>query len=112
MICLNTAPACDPSTMSLSCRPGCAACCTAPSISSPIPGMPNGKPAGVPCIQLDTDLRCKLFGDPRRPAVCGGLQPAAEMCGGSREQAMQYLMRLEMLTNPISPTSSDLSVRC
>ncbi len=28
----------------VSCRPGCGACCTAPSISSPIPGMPNGKP--------------------------------------------------------------------
>ncbi|MDP4734972.1 MAG: YkgJ family cysteine cluster protein, partial [Limnohabitans sp.] len=26
--------------MTLTCRPGCAACCTAPSISSPIPGMP------------------------------------------------------------------------
>ncbi|RBC14000.1 YkgJ family cysteine cluster protein, partial [Xanthomonas oryzae pv. oryzae] len=26
----------------LSCRLGCAACCIAPSISSPIPGMPNG----------------------------------------------------------------------
>ncbi|HNM56919.1 MAG TPA: YkgJ family cysteine cluster protein, partial [Thauera aminoaromatica] len=24
----------------MDCRPGCAACCIAPSISSPIPGMP------------------------------------------------------------------------
>ncbi|ENR9132482.1 TPA: YkgJ family cysteine cluster protein, partial [Shigella flexneri] len=24
----------------MECRPGCGACCTAPSISSPIPGMP------------------------------------------------------------------------
>ncbi|HEY9103588.1 YkgJ family cysteine cluster protein [Chitinimonas sp.] len=84
--------------MSLTCRPGCAACCTAPSISSPIPGMPNGKPAGVPCIQLDEDLRCKLFGDPRRPAVCGGLQPEVEMCGSNREQAMHYLGWLERET--------------
>ncbi|NYZ53719.1 YkgJ family cysteine cluster protein, partial [Escherichia coli] len=29
----------------MECRPGCGACCTAPSISSPIPGMPDGKPA-------------------------------------------------------------------
>ncbi|HNV09555.1 MAG TPA: YkgJ family cysteine cluster protein, partial [Dokdonella sp.] len=29
----------------MSCRSGCGACCIAPSISSPIPGMPNGKPA-------------------------------------------------------------------
>ncbi|WP_460534718.1 YkgJ family cysteine cluster protein [Chitinimonas naiadis] len=84
--------------MSLTCRPRCAACCTAPSISSPIPGMPNGKPAGVPCIQLDEDLRCKIFGDPRRPAVCGGLQPDAEMCGSSRDGAMQYLGWLERET--------------
>ena len=37
----------------MDCRPGCAACCIAPSISSPIPGMPHGKPAGVRCAQLD-----------------------------------------------------------
>ncbi|MGU7695722.1 YkgJ family cysteine cluster protein, partial [Escherichia coli] len=29
----------------MECRPDCGACCTAPSISSPIPGMPDGKPA-------------------------------------------------------------------
>ncbi|MDR8085529.1 YkgJ family cysteine cluster protein, partial [Acinetobacter baumannii] len=29
---------------SFQCRPHCGACCTAPSITSPIPGMPNGKP--------------------------------------------------------------------
>ena len=28
------------------CRPGCGACCIAPSITSPIPGMPDGKPVG------------------------------------------------------------------
>ncbi|MES1987412.1 MAG: YkgJ family cysteine cluster protein, partial [Pseudomonadota bacterium] len=26
----------------MECRPDCGACCTAPSINSPIPGMPNG----------------------------------------------------------------------
>ena len=36
----------------IACRTGCGACCIAPSISSPIPGMPDGKPAGVPCVQL------------------------------------------------------------
>ncbi|MCX9157536.1 YkgJ family cysteine cluster protein [Niveibacterium sp. 24ML] len=82
----------------MDCRPGCAACCIAPSISSPIPGMEGGKPAGVPCIQLDEQLRCKLFGDPRRPAVCGGLQPSAEMCGTDRVHALHYLNRLEALT--------------
>ncbi|KAI5914836.1 YkgJ family cysteine cluster protein [Thauera sp. 2A1] len=83
----------------MDCRPGCAACCIAPSISSAIPGMPQGKPAGVRCIQLDEHDRCKLFGDARRPAVCGSLQPSAEMCGDSREAAMMWLTRLERLTN-------------
>ena len=58
------------------CRPGCGACCTAPSITSPIPGMPQGKPAGVPCVQLDADMRCRIFGRPERPAFCGGLKPS------------------------------------
>jgi Fe-S-cluster containining protein len=84
----------------LSCRPGCGACCTAPSISSPIPGMPNGKPAGVRCVQLDDDERCRIFGQPERPAVCGSLQPAREMCGPNRAHAMHWLDALERATQP------------
>ena len=82
----------------MNCRPGCAACCIATAISSPIPGMPQGKPAGVRCIQLDAQDRCMLFGDPRRPAVCSSLQPSIEMCGADRAQAMRFLDRLEHLT--------------
>jgi uncharacterized protein len=82
-----------------SCRAGCGACCTAPSISSAIPGMPQGKAAGVRCIQLDEANRCMIFGKPERPAVCQSLQPSAEMCGESREQAMFYLVRLDQLTS-------------
>jgi Fe-S-cluster containining protein len=84
--------------MPMNCRTGCAACCIAPSISSPIPGMPAGKPAGVRCVQLTEDLRCALFGQPLRPACCGGLQPSEQMCGGSRRQALQRLGRLELAT--------------
>jgi hypothetical protein len=40
----------------MECRIGCAACCIALPISSPIPGMPDGKPAGVRCVQLTADL--------------------------------------------------------
>lgn len=82
------------------CRERCAACCIAPSISSAIPGMPDGKPAGVRCIQLDDDDRCRLFGRPERPAVCGGLEPSDEMCGDSREQALAWLGYLETTTAP------------
>ncbi|WP_162059795.1 YkgJ family cysteine cluster protein [Undibacterium sp. KW1] len=83
-----------------SCRPHCAACCIAPSISSPIPGMPDGKPAGVPCIQLDENLACKIFGLASRPAVCSGLRASVEMCGDRREQAMFFLTQLELATAP------------
>lgn len=82
----------------LSCRPGCGACCIAPSISSPIPGMPNGKPAGVRCAQLDEAMRCRIFGRPERPAVCASLRPEAEMCGDSREQAIAWLADMERAT--------------
>jgi uncharacterized protein len=87
-------------TMTLSCRPGCAACCIAPSITTPIPGMPEGKAAGVPCVQLLPDLRCALFGDPRRPTFCGGLQASVEMCGDNRESAIAWLDQLELATRP------------
>ena len=82
------------------CRPDCGACCTAPSISSAIPGMPAGKPAGVRCVQLDASNRCAIFGRPERPACCGGLQPSREMCGDARGEAMAWLTRLEIETAP------------
>lgn len=85
---------------SLACRPGCGACCIAPSITSPIPGMPQGKPAGVPCVQLLPDMRCALFGQPARPACCGGLQPQPDMCGDDRGQAIAWLAALEAATAP------------
>ena len=87
-------------TPAMACRPNCGACCTAPSISSPIPGMPNGKPAGVRCVQLADDNRCGIFGKPEHPTCCGGLQPSVEMCGASREQAMLWLDELERATAP------------
>lgn len=84
----------------MQCRTGCGACCIAPSISSPIPGMPNGKPANVYCVQLDEALRCKLFGQPSRPKVCGNLSACQEMCGEDRQQALTWLLDLEQATAP------------
>lgn len=83
----------------MECRPGCAACCIAPSISSSIPGMPEGKPAGIRCIQLTGDNKCRLFGRKERPAVCGSLKPSEEMCKNTAEEAYLYLKRLEELTS-------------
>ncbi|EGC08382.1 yeiW [Escherichia fergusonii B253] len=62
--------------------------------------MPDGKPANTPCIQLDEQQRCKIFLSPLRPKVCAGLQPSAEMCGQTRQQAMTWLIELEALTAP------------
>ncbi|WP_236551061.1 YkgJ family cysteine cluster protein [Luteimonas sp. 9C] len=84
----------------MECRDGCAACCIAPSITSPIPGMPDGKPAGVACVQLDEHLRCRLFRRPERPAFCGSLRPALDMCGASRGAAFVMLQALERATAP------------
>ena len=58
------------------------------------------KPAGVRCIQLDAQDRCKIFGRPERPAVCASLKPSAAMCGDNRQQAMLWLSRLERETAP------------
>lgn len=85
------------------CRPGCGACCIAPSISSAIPGMPHGKPAGVRCAQLDDANRCRIFGQPERPRVCDQLRPSGEMCGAQDDggtHALLYLGQLERLTSP------------
>ena len=84
------------------CRSGCGACCIAPSITSPLPGMPDGKPAGVRCAQLTANNRCAIFGRPERPAFCAGLRPGPEMCGTNRDEALAWLTRLESLTRPKS----------
>jgi len=84
----------------MNCRAGCGACCIALSISSAIPGMPRGKPAGVRCVQLTDDNRCQLYGKPERPHVCARLAPSREMCGETTQDAMTYLGALEELTRP------------
>lgn len=84
--------------MSMSCRAGCGACCIAPSISSPIPGMPNGKKAGERCIHLTQDYLCGIFNDPRRPKVCADFQADPDCCGENRAQALELLTLLEIST--------------
>lgn len=84
----------------MNCRPGCGACCIAPSITSPIPDMPQGKPAGMRCVQLDAANACRIFGQPSRPAVCSTLMPSPAMCGSSATQALMWLTQLEAATAP------------
>jgi hypothetical protein len=81
----------------IACRVGCGACCIAPSISSRIPGMPEGKPAGVRCVQLTRDNQCAIYSGADRPAVCISYQ-ASESCGTDREEALCFLADLEVIT--------------
>jgi Fe-S-cluster containining protein len=80
----------------MKCRPNCGACCIAPSISSPIPGMPKGKPAGVKCIHLDDNYLCEIFDSPLRPKVCGEFEAEEIICGKNRDEALRILNQLEL----------------
>ncbi|POA75228.1 YkgJ family cysteine cluster protein [Pseudomonas sp. DP16D-R1] len=82
----------------MKCREGCGACCIAPSISSPIPGMPNGKAAGERCLQLSAENLCTIFGQPERPSVCSAFEADIEVCGNSREDAIRLIGWWEQMT--------------
>jgi Fe-S-cluster containining protein len=79
----------------MKCREKCGACCIAPSISSSLPGMPEGKPAGIPCLHLDEDYRCLIYDHPDKPSVCDGFKASPDVCGTSRREAMILLTALE-----------------
>jgi uncharacterized protein len=89
----------DPYTpVTITCRVGCGACCIAPSISSSLPGMPEGKPAGARCVQLLPDLICAIHNSPERPLACASFPAMAEHCGTNRDEALRLLEELERLT--------------
>lgn len=69
--------------------------------------MPDGKPAGVRCIHLTPDLRCAIFGLPERPLVCGSLRAEVEMCGSTKEEALDFLAKLEHLTEPATSSRAE-----
>jgi hypothetical protein len=83
------------------CRPGCAACCEAISISSPLPGQPGGKAAGAVCGLLDPHTRfCTIWQSPDYPEVCRRFTPDPQYCGSCREEALERLRNLERQTRP------------
>jgi len=82
----------------MKCRPGCGACCIAPSISSPIPGMSQGKPAGERCLHLSVDMLCAIFGKAERPLVCSQFAADAEVCGNTSAEAIRILGWWEQAT--------------
>lgn len=77
------------------CREQCGVCCITPSISSTIPGMPDGKAADIKCINLSEDLLCKIFDSPDRPEVCKNFNFDPIICGNSREDAIRIMKALE-----------------
>lgn len=84
----------------MQCRVNCGACCIAPSIASPLPKMPNGKPAGVRCAHLAEDLRCDIFNSPERPNVCADFKPTEDVCGKTTKEAIWLITALEQATSP------------
>lgn len=83
----------------MDCRIGCGACCIAPSITSPLPGMPRGKAAGERCVNLDpVTHRCTIWGSPSYPEVCRRFRAAEDTCGESRAEALELLAILEHAT--------------
>jgi len=78
----------------MECRENCGACCIALSISSPLPGMSEGKPAGVRCIHLTDGYRCSIYNDPDKPKVCDDFTAEIEFCGSNQEEAMKILFWL------------------
>lgn len=84
----------------MDCRIGCGACCIAPSISSPLPGMPGGKPEGVRCVNLDEGNKCRVWGTAEYPEVCRDFRPMLEVCGETREDALALIAELERRTRP------------
>ena len=65
--------------------------------------MPDGKPAGTACVNLNPEsFECRIWNHEDYPTFCRGLQASEEMCGGTREYALEYLAKLEILTRPVT----------
>ena len=90
-----------PESIQCECRAGCAACCTVISISSPLPGMPNGKPAGVRCVNLDDSNNCTIHNSAQYPSICRSFPADIAMCGITNEHANKYIEEMEKFTQPL-----------
>lgn len=85
----------------MKCRSGCAACCVVISISSSIPGYPDGKPAGVVCSNLESSsLKCRIREKDNYPDVCRNFKADPEYCGEIADNAYKLLAELEKNTFP------------
>ncbi len=85
----------------MECRIGCGMCCIAPSIVQPMPGMPEGKSAGQPSVNLDLETyTCRIWGSDNYPLFCHQFQAEEAFCGSNRSEAEQILTWLEEDTRP------------
>lgn len=85
----------------MECRSGCGACCIALSITSPLPGMPEGKPAGVRCVNLERETRrCTLYHTAQYPSFCRDFTAEPDVCGLTRDDAITLIGDLERATAP------------
>ena len=82
----------------MECRVGCGACCIAISISSPLPGHPEGKEAGVRCVHLTVCRTCSLWGTSDFPDICRRFDADEELCGKNSREAELNIIRWEKLT--------------
>ncbi|WP_082869066.1 YkgJ family cysteine cluster protein [Oleiphilus sp. HI0125] len=80
----------------MKCHDPCGACCIAPEITSALPNMPDGKPAGIRCVNLDSENRCMEY--EKRPKVCREFNPTEYTCGDSFEDALRLISELEAAT--------------
>ena len=62
--------------------------------------MPQGKPAGLPCVHLTESYTCAIFGDSRRPTVRATFRPEIAFCGVSRDDALQRIQQLDLISHP------------
>jgi uncharacterized protein len=61
--------------------------------------MPDGKPAGVRCVNLLEDLTCNIYDS--RPNVCREFTPAPDFCGQSQDEALRNIAAIERMTAAI-----------
>lgn len=60
--------------------------------------MPQGKPAGVRCVQLDEENLCSFYGKTERPKFCITYMATEEFCGSTRGEALKLIAKLEVMT--------------
>lgn len=84
----------------LECHKNCGACCIVISISSPLPNMPEGKPAGIRCKNLDENNLCTIHDKSFYPEVCKNFKMNYETCGDNPEFAFRNLSEIEKITKP------------